>query len=470
MNNLKLELHQRFGFDTFRPGQQEVLEYFLAGEDVLAILPTGTGKSILYQFPTHYYSGTVIILSPLVSLMMDQVDQLKARGVKKVVALNSFQSPPERNYALNNLSTYDYIFLSPEVLQNDRVKNAISQLHVSYFVFDEAHCLTLWGLDFRPDYLRATEWINQQFTKQILALTATATDQTRQSLKNLFNRPAMKEVVRSIDRPSIALQTTEADNEHEKEEIILSQISRFKGPGILYTQSRKRAEYYAEKLTGQGIRAAAYHGGMPPLERSLIQQQYSHGQLDWICATNAFGMGIHKENIRQIIHDHVPTSLSNYLQEIGRASRDGKQSFATLVYLQDDARKSQFIATSDIPDNTDISLFMENQDTILDDQKRRILTYWQSRMSLEEQQQLFQNLRMHKTQEINQLFEILRSEACIRSSLTEAFGENLETKPEICCNRCTNIVQHMQTHLVNDFTKENAEQLTVVDRIKQLFP
>lgn len=468
MTELENELQKRFGFLSFRPGQKEVIEHFLSGQDVLGVLPTGTGKSMLFQFPTSYFSGTVIILSPLVSLMTDQVQQLKLRGEKKVVAFTSFQSRAEREYALRNIDNYHYIFVSPESLQNRELQNALLTVHVAYFVYDEAHCLVQWGMDFRPDYLRAAEWVSTNFTKQILALTATATEQTRLLIKETLHRPRMVEIVRSVDRPSIALQTIQVESDLERFDEMIRLIRQYGGPGILYTQSRKRAEKYATQLIKLGIPTAAYHGGMDTLDRSLIQQQFSSGELEWICATNAFGMGIHKANIRQVLHDHIPTSLSNYLQEFGRASRDGKQSLATLFYTADDYRKSLFLATADLPDQQDIEYFAQSVE--LDEQKTKVLSYWNSRLSLSEQNQLFERLRISKKQNILELYKIITGQTCLREGIGNAFGETNLPKPVFCCNKCQSLEAIQMTH-------ESAKERERMDlssaykkRLKQLFP
>lgn len=467
MSNLERQLAERFGFPAFRIGQEDVIRNFLEGRDVLAVLPTGTGKSILYQFPKPYYSGAVVIVSPLVSLMMDQVEQLRLKGVKRVVALTSFQSVGERKNTLRNLHTFDYVFVSPEVMQTEQVKHALKSLHIGYFVFDEAHCLTQWGYDFRPDYLRAAEWIHKEFNKPLLALTATASPQARQDIKNLLKKPDMVEVVRSVDRPTIAVESIVVDSESSREKEIVQQITTLSGPGILYTQSRKKAVYYAAQLRKKGIRAAAYHGGMETMDRTLIQQQFSLGQLDWVCATNAFGMGIHKEDIRQVIHDHIPTSVSNYLQEIGRASRDGKQSFATLYYHPDDVSKSVYIATSDIPDEQDIQMFREME---IGEQKQRILDYWKTKLDDKQLVELFEGIRNTKQRDIYSLYNLLTSSRCIRSSLVEAFGESLSERPEICCSNCTNTLLAKQSLKLKDPSQIDNSKSDYSTRLAQLFP
>lgn len=468
MTELERELQKRFGFTSFRPGQKEVIEQFISGQDVLGVLPTGTGKSMLFQFPTSYFSGTVIILSPLVSLMTDQVQQLKLSGEKKVVAFTSFQSRAEREYALRNINNYHYIFVSPESLQNRELQNALLTVHVAYFVYDEAHCLVQWGMDFRPDYLRAAEWVHTSFRKQILALTATATEQTRELIKETLHRPRMVEIVRSVDRPSIALQTIHVESDVERFDEMIRLIKQYGGPGILYTQSRRRAEDYASELKKIGVRSAAYHGGMETLDRSLIQQQFSSGELEWICATNAFGMGIHKANIRQVLHDHIPTSLSNYLQEFGRASRDGKQSLATLFYSEDDYRKSLFIATADLPDQQDIEHFAQSVE--LDEQKTKVLSYWKSRLSIVEQSQLFERLRVSKRQNILELYKIIAGQTCLREGIGNAFGETDIPKPAFCCNKCQSLDAIEMAHDSGEVLEQVDLASAYEKRLQQLFP
>ena len=465
--NLAEELHNRFGYSTFRPGQQEVIESFLSGNDVLAVLPTGTGKSLLYQFPSTYFSGAVIIVSPLVSLMIDQVEQLKKSGVKETVAFTSFQSVQERNYALSHINKYRYIFVSPEIVQNEVVRSAIQSLHIAYFVLDEAHCLVQWGLDFRPDYLRCVEWLRQTFSKQLVALTATANAATRKEIKELLKRPSMIEVVSSVDRPTIALETIEVKSEQEKIDRVIEQVLTYEGPGIVYVQSRNRAEELAKELSHQGLPVAAYHGGMEQEDRRLIQQQFMLGNLQWICATNAFGMGIHKDNIRQVIHDHIPTSLSNYMQEIGRASRDGRPSLATLYYMKSDQRKSQYVATQDMPTKEDILYYLDHPDVQLPEQQRRILDYWKTKLSSEEIVFLFEELQQKKRRDIQTLVDVIRTSTCVREAIVHVFDGHLEKKPTPCCNRCGETRQGLEKRQENLKTKT---LLNWRERMERIFP
>lgn len=465
--NLVEELYSRFGYPTFRSGQQEVLETFLTGHDVLAVLPTGTGKSLLYQFPSIYFSGTVVIVSPLVSLMIDQVEQLKKSGVKETVAFTSFQTVPERKYALAHMNSYKYIFVSPEILQNEAVRRSIQSLHIAYFVLDEAHCLVQWGVDFRPDYLRSVEWLRQTFSKQLLALTATANAATRKEIKELLKSPSMVEIVSSVDRPSIALETIEVKNERQKGERLMEQVLTYEGPGIVYVQSRIRAEELARELAEHGVKVAAYHGGMGQEDRRLIQQQFMLGNLEWICATNAFGMGIHKDNIRQVIHDHIPTSLSNYMQEIGRASRDGIPSLATLYYIRSDQQKSRFVAMQDLPTKEDILYYLEHPDIQLPEQQQRILDYWKTKLSGEEIVSLFEGLQQKKEKEIQTLYELISSPKCIRESIVHVFDGQLEERPIPCCNRCGETRQDLTKRKSHHKTHS---QFNWRDRLQRIFP
>jgi len=445
--NLHKVLFDKFGYASFRPGQHEIIESILNKEDVVAILPTGMGKSLCYQLPGYLLPSCVVIISPLLSLMQDQVEQLKKLGEKRVVAFNSFMTPSEKQTLLQQFERFKFIFISPEMLMQEQVKLKLQSMQISLIVADEAHCISQWGYDFRPDYLRLGEWLNHSSRPPILALTATATDQVMKDISTHMNMHQPTFHIQSLDRPNIRYASVEIDSQESKFERILKQIEGFSGPGIIYTQSRKKADVYAQKLSAKGFRIASYHAGMDQVDRMFVQQQFLNNEIDWVCATNAFGMGVHKDDIRQVIHDHIPSSVANYAQEVGRAGRDGADSLAILFYTKDDEDLTIFITTNDFPDESHIRLFVESTNNglkpnqlisqgLLTETHVRILTFWLTRKKTNETIEILQRLRQQKVEQIYEMKRILWNGLCIRQQIVEFFGQQLKSKPLNCCSKC----------------------------------
>lgn len=446
-NNLHKILLEKFGYSSFRPGQLEIIKSIIQHEDVMAILPTGMGKSLCYQLPGYVLPNSVVIISPLLALMQDQVEQLKKMGEKRVVAFNSFLTPSEKQTLLNRLETYKFIFLSPEMVTQEKVKEKLKSIPISLIVADEAHCISQWGYDFRPDYLRLGEWLESINRPPILALTATATKQVMDDINTHLNMRQPTHHIQSLDRPNIRYAAIEVDSKEEKFERISKQIIDFTGPGIIYTQSRKKADEYAQKLITKGIRVASYHAGMEQVDRMFVQQQFLNNEIDWVCATNAFGMGVHKNDVRQVIHDHFPSSVANYSQEIGRAGRDGSDSLATLFYTKDDEDLSIFVATNDFPDEAHVNIFAEStanglqpnqivSQNLLSETHVRILSYWLSRKSKVETIKILTQLKREKIQQIYQIKDILMNSTCIREQIVQFFGQTIHSNPRNCCSKC----------------------------------
>ncbi|MET1013378.1 MAG: ATP-dependent DNA helicase RecQ [Paenisporosarcina sp.] len=436
-------LNEKFGYQSFKSGQQEIIEAVLNKEDVIGILPTGMGKSLCYQLPGYMMPHPIIIISPLVSLMQDQVEQMKLFGEKKVVAFNSFLLPNEKQQILHQLPKYKFIFISPEMFMQPKVLLALKRTEISLIVADEAHCISQWGYDFRPDYLRIGEAFHNWDRPPVLALTATATTQVIDDISRFLHLQNPSTIIQSLDRPNIRYKSIFVETVEEKYNKILNQIQSFEGPGIIYTQSRKKADEYALKLKDEGFRVASYHAGMEPMDRTLVQQQFGHQELDWVCATNAFGMGVHKSNIRQVIHDHIPSSIANYSQEVGRAGRDGKDAIATLFYSNDDEDMTVFISTNDFPDRSQINLYSKQEnpkdlvnDGIISETTYRILSYWLEKYSEAETVQIMENLRHEKIRQIYLMKDLLTNEQCLRNQLVSFFGQVLSSKPLHCCSVC----------------------------------
>lgn len=454
--NLQHALKQYFGYDAFRPGQHEIIENILAGNDVVAILPTGMGKSLCYQLPGYLFEKPVLIVSPLLSLMQDQVDQLKQMGEKRVVALNSFLSFEQKRYALHYLQEYRFIFVSPEMLLQPQVKARIAEMDLSLIVADEAHCISQWGFDFRPDYLRIGEIFTQPNRPPILALSATATDSVLQDIQHYLTMTTPFHSMHSVNRENIYLAKMLFSYKEEKIDWIVDHVQKTAGPGIIYTQSRAKAEAISLQLLQQNISAAAYHAGKEAQDRQFIQQQFLSGQLEWIVATNAFGMGVHKDNVRQVIHETMPATLSNYMQEIGRAGRDGKSAVAILLYSDGDEQFAKFIATEDLPKDVHIDRFMQTvmsgapPQSLLERGEMsevvfRVLNYWLARESAQQVKIRMSNLQTKKFEEVQFVLKLINQQQCMRQQVVQYFGQQLTVQQQQCCTSCglelSNLVQ-----------------------------
>lgn len=436
-------LKNKFGYETFHAGQLEIIEAVLKGDDVIGILPTGLGKSLCYQLPAYLLPHTVLVISPLVSLMQDQVEQLKMFGEKRVIALNSTLTPKDKLNILEHAGEYKFIFVSPEMMMQEQVKAKLRTISISLIVADEAHCISQWGYDFRPDYLRVGEWLCKWDRPPLLALTATATETVLNDINNFLHLSDPSFIIESLDRPNIRYSAVELEKSEDKFPWILNQVRTFEGPGIIYTQSRKKADEYAQKLTSNGIKSAPYHAGMEQMDRTFIQQQFSLNEIKWVCATNAFGMGVHKSDIRQVIHDHFPSSVANYAQEIGRAGRDGEDAIASLIYTEHDEEMTIFVTTSDFPDKKQVELFTSHDNPkqlvdegILGETSYRIILYWLERSSKDETIQIVEKLKQEKMNQIYYMKELISNGLCIRSQLVEFFGQHIQSHPSHCCSVC----------------------------------
>lgn len=345
--NILETLDKWWGYKEFRPGQREVIERVMEGRDTLALMPTGAGKSLLYQVPTMAREGLCVVVTPLVSLMKDQVDNLHRRGIN-AVALHGGMSPRSIDIALDNCVYGDvkFLYVAPERLHSEIFVTRVQKMKVSLVAVDEAHCISQWGYDFRPSYLEVGRLRRLVPDAPILALTASATERVAEDIMRLLSFGERGVVRSSYARPNVSFVVRRCDDKREQLSRVLSNVE---GSAIVYVRSRERAAKVCEWLTEEGFSAQFYHAGLPHEERALRQDEWQRGERRVMVATNAFGMGIDKRDVRAVIHYDMCSSLEAYYQEAGRAGRDGKRSFAVLLIEGDEEELSRRRVTSDYP-------------------------------------------------------------------------------------------------------------------------
>ena len=331
---------ERFGFETLRDGQKEAIEAVLAGRDALAVMATGHGKSAIYQIAGLLIEGPTVVISPLIALQRDQVEGLELDGAATV---SSHVPESEREEALEAAAddAIEFLFMAPEQLAKPDVLASVAEAGPSLLVVDEAHCISEWGHDFRPDFLRLGAVAEAIGRPPVLALTATAAPPVREEIVDRLRMKEPEVIVSGFNRPNIHLAVERFYDEFPKRAALREHVAAMEGPGIVYTATRAAAEEVAA-----AIGAAHYHGGMPKGEREAVQAAFMDGEIEVVVATTAFGMGIDKPDVRYVIHEAIPDSVDSYWQEVGRAGRDGEPARALLLYRAEDVGLRRFFAGS----------------------------------------------------------------------------------------------------------------------------
>ena len=411
-------LARYFGYTSFRPGQEGLINDILAGRDVLGIMPTGGGKSLCYQVPALLLPGVTLVISPLISLMADQVATLNASGVP-AVCLNSTLTDAEFSSAIRGIlaGKYKLLYVAPERLESASFRDMFSRLEIPFVAVDEAHCVSQWGQDFRPSYLKIAPTIERISPRPtVAAFTATATERVRDDIKNLLRLNSPEVVVTGFDRPNLFFDVRRP---HKKDEELERIIHTHKGkPGIIYCSTRKKTERVCEKLLSMGVRAERYHAGLPDKERAEAQRAFQYDEAEVMVATNAFGMGIDKSNVGWVLHYNMPKSLDEYYQEAGRAGRDGSPADCILLY------NSQDIATA--------KLLLQNDEGIISDSDK---------------------------QRLDAMVGYCHSRSCLRGYILDYFGEEHKET----CGNCGNC---RAEYRFEDITREAQMILSCVERIR----
>ena len=337
---------ETFGFEELRPGQREAIESAVGGRDTLVVMSTGSGKSAIYQIAALLIDGPTLVVSPLIALQRDQVEALEEAVPGEAAAVSSAVSEGEREEALDDMreGENEFTFLSPEQLANEEVLEHTRAAQPSLIVIDEAHCISEWGHDFRPDYLRLGAVVEELGHPPVLALTATASPPVRDEIVERLRMRDARVIVRGFDRPNIRLAVETFRDEERKRRALIEACGESGGPGIVYAATRRTAEEIAGELAEAGLRAEAYHAGMSGSRRDAIQNDFMDDRLDAIVATTAFGMGVDKPNVRFVMHHAISESVDSYYQEIGRSGRDDEPAQATLFYRTEDVGLRRFFA------------------------------------------------------------------------------------------------------------------------------
>lgn len=414
-------LYKYYGYRSFRKGQEDIINSIINGKDVLAVMPTGGGKSICYQVPAFCMDGITIVISPLISLMKDQVDTLKAMGVKASF-INSSLSPKKYNEVLENINNDEIkiIYVAPERLDNIEFINLMKQKNVAQIAIDEAHCISQWGHDFRSSYKRIPYFIKSLEKRPIVtAFTATASDKVREDILKMLNLINPNIYITGFDRENLSINIVKSSS---KNRYLLEYLEHNKDEsGIIYASTRKEVEDIYELLLKRNINVSKYHAGLSNEERKINQEEFIKDDIKIMVATNAFGMGIDKPNIRWIMHYNMPQSIENYYQEIGRAGRDGEKSECILLFAPGDIHTHKYL----------IDVGIENP-------SRKLAQY----------------------KKLQQMVDLIYSNRCYRLNILNYFGEEAK-------NNCYNCSNCLNDGIVIDKTLDTKKVISCIARMKR---
>lgn len=424
-------LKQYFGHSAFRPGQEEMIDHILAGQDCLGVMPTGAGKSMCYQIPALMLGGTSIVISPLISLMKDQVEGLRQSGVNAAF-INSSLGTQEYFRVLDEAAAgkYSILYAAPERLSSDSFLSMCSGLEIPLVAVDEAHCVSHWGQDFRPSYLRIPEFIEQLGKRPVLAaFTATATDIVKQDIVRILGLRQPFSVTTGFDRANLYFEVRPTEQKH-KDDVLLGILREVSGrSAIVYCSTRKNVESVCGFLRTNGVNARCYHAGLPDDERRQAQEDFIFDRCSVIVATNAFGMGIDKSDVSLVVHYNMPKDIESYYQEAGRAGRDGSPARCILLYSKGDVRTAEFLIDHG---------------------------HEESELDPEEQEEI----RRRDRERLKQMTFYSTTTRCLRHFILSYFGENSPSQ----CGHCGNCDSEMDTL---DITVEAQKVLSCIFRLKQ---
>ncbi len=506
--DLSLALRQHFGFPAFRSGQEAALGHVLAGRDTLVVMPTGAGKSLIYQLAALLLSGTALVISPLVALMKDQIDGLTRRHIAATF-INSSLDPAEQARRLRAVADGQYriVLVAPERLRSRPFREAIGRISLSLLAVDEAHCLSQWGHDFRPDYLHIAESRRELKAPVTLALTATATPRVQDDIIRLLGLPHAERLITGFNRPNLTLEVFSAPDVKAKLNLVRDFLAQAEGAGILYTGTRRDAEEVAEFIRDVcALEARHYHGALDAATRAETQEAFMAGDLPLIVATNAFGMGIDRPDVRFVLHYSVPGTLEAYYQEAGRAGRDGLPARAVLLYSPRDTSLHEFFIENDSPSADELRAahrFVSGpvKEFALEELERATgLPQTKARVALEQleaahalrrapdeaygvlrvealplSESLLQEIaaqvaarREHKRRQLKIMVDYAETNTCRRRALLDHFGDTGTAEAPLCCDNCLTRLDAANSSSRRAESQSERAALIVLDTIAHL--